>query len=312
MGSKGHKVVAALSLEYLSDVARAGVQSLLGPDDSNYINAPVWADQIRDDRPQTKPWHFVDIPNNAPGYDPARDCKNQNCAVARIDLFAKQLADRKAAKAKRVEALKFVIHFVGDIHQPLHGAEDDNDQGGNLVFVTVDGITDKLHSVWDTQLVNKLGSTPEEIAENLESRISEADVKKFSRGTPKDWAEESHKIAHDFIYAQSKGKEHDEDNPVVLPNDYLVRHCRSCARGSRSVRSASRWCSTRRSRSRRQRQRQRGSRQTLISRHIFPWNFFSAFSTKLLSNVSSTLMLAAFTSGRNAASTSSRSARPPG
>lgn len=222
-GSKGHKVVAALSLEYLSDAARTGVQSLLGADDDKYINAAVWADQIRNDRPQTKPWHFVDIPNNAPGYDPARDCKNQNCAVARIDLFAKQLADRKAAKAKRVEALKFVIHFVGDIHQPLHGAEDDNDQGGNLVFVTVDGITDKLHSVWDTQLVNKLGSTPEEIAENLESRISEADVKKFSRGTPKDWAEESHKIAHDFIYAQSKGKEHDEDNPVVLPNDYLAK-----------------------------------------------------------------------------------------
>jgi len=222
-GSKGHKVVAALSLEYLSDGARAGVTSLLGADDAKYINAAVWADQIRNDRPQSKPWHFVDIPNNAPGFDPARDCKNQSCVVAKIDLFAKQLADPKAAKGKRIEALKFVIHFVGDVHQPMHGAEDDNDQGGNLVFVTVDGVTDKLHSVWDTLLVNKLGSTPEEIAENLESRISDADVKNFSSGTPKDWAEESHKIAHDFIYAQSKGKEHDEDNPVVLPNDYTVK-----------------------------------------------------------------------------------------
>ena len=222
-GSKGHKVVAALSLEYLSDGARTEIASLLGPDDGKYINAAVWADQIRNDRPKTKPWHFVDIPNNAAGYDPSRDCKNQNCAVAQIDLFAKQLADRKLSKAKRAEALKFVIHFVGDIHQPMHGAEDDDDQGGNLVFVTVDGITDKLHSVWDTLLVNKLGASPEEIAENLESRISDADVKKFSSGTPKDWAEESHKIAHDFIYAQSKGKEHDEDNPVVLPNDYLAK-----------------------------------------------------------------------------------------
>jgi len=222
-GSKGHKVVAALSLEYLSDGARAEIASLLGPDDGKYINAAVWADQIRNDRPKTKPWHFVDIPNNAAGYDPSRDCKNQNCAVAQIDLFAKQLADRKLSKAKRAEALKFVIHFVGDIHQPMHGAEDDDDQGGNLVFVTVDGITDKLHSVWDTLLVNKLGGSPEEIAENLESRISDADVKKFGNGTAKDWAEESHKIAHDFIYAQSKGKEHDEDNPVVLPNDYLAK-----------------------------------------------------------------------------------------
>jgi hypothetical protein len=222
-GSKGHKVVAALSLEYLSDPARAEIASLLGADDGKYINAAVWADQIRNDRPKTKPWHFVDIPNNAAGYDVARDCKNQNCAIAQIDLFAKQLADRKLAKAKRIEALKFVIHFVGDIHQPMHGAEDDDDQGGNLVFVTLDGLTDKLHSVWDTMLVNKLGGAPEEIAENLESRISEADVKKFSSGTPKDWAEESHTIAHDFIYAQSKGKEHDEDNPVVLSNDYLAK-----------------------------------------------------------------------------------------
>lgn len=222
-GSKGHKVVAALSLEYLSDAARSGIQSLLGADDDKYINAAVWADQIRNDRPQSKPWHFVDIPSNAAGYDPARDCKKQDCAIARIDLFAKQIADRKLAKQKRVEALKFVIHFIGDIHQPLHGAEHDNDQGGNLVFVTVDNITDKLHSVWDTLLVNKLGGSPEEIAENLESRISDDDVKKWSRGTAKDWAEESHKIARDFIYAQSKGKEHDEDNPVVLPNDYVAK-----------------------------------------------------------------------------------------
>jgi hypothetical protein len=222
-GSKGHKVVAALSLEYLSDGARAGVQSLLGPDDAKYTNAAVWADQIRNDRPKTKRWLLVDFPKNAAGYDPARDCKNQNCAVAQIDVFAKQLADPKASKTKRIEALKFVIHFVGDIHQPMHGAEDDDDQGGNLVFVTIDGTTDKLHSVWDTFLVNKLGASPDEIAENLESRISDADVKKFMSGTPKSWAEESHKIAHDFIYAQSKGKEHDEDNPVVLPNDYLAK-----------------------------------------------------------------------------------------
>jgi hypothetical protein len=218
-GTKGHKTVAALSLEYLSSPARAGVESLLGPDESKYINAAVWADQIRNDRPETKPWHFVDIPNDKPSYDAARDCKNATCVVAKIDFFAKQLADRKLAKAKRVEALKFVIHFVGDVHQPLHGAEGDNDQGGNLVFVKLDGITDKLHSVWDTMLVNKLGTTPEEIAENLESRISDADVKKWSSGTPKDWAEESHTIAHDFIYAQSRGQR-PETNPHILPNDY--------------------------------------------------------------------------------------------
>ena len=218
-GTKGHKTVAALSLEYLSDSARTGVESLLGADESKYINGAVWADQIRNQRPKTKPWHFVDIPRTGPGYDPARDCKNSDCVVARIDMFAKELADRKTPKAKRVEALKFIVHFVGDVHQPLHGAEDDNDQGGNLVFVKLDGITDKLHSVWDTMLVDKLGSSPSDIAENLETRISDDDVKNFSKGTPKDWAEESHAIARDFIYAQSRGK-NDENNPHVLPNDY--------------------------------------------------------------------------------------------
>lgn len=219
-GSKGHKTVAALSLVYLTESARAGVESLLGGDETKYINAAVWADEIRNSRPETKPWHFVDIPRTASGYDAARDCKNGDCVVVKIDEFTRQLADRKLIKAKRVEALKFLIHFIGDIHQPLHGAEDDNDRGGNLVFVRIGGVTDNLHSWWDSQLVNKLGASPEDIAENLEGDISDDDVKAFSRGTAKDWAEESHKIARDFIYERSRGK-NKRENPILLPDSYF-------------------------------------------------------------------------------------------
>ena len=302
-GTKGHKVVAALSLEYLSDSARAGVQSLLGPDDSNYINAAVWADQIRNDRPQTKPWHFVDIPNNAPGYDPARDCKNQNCAVARIDLFAKQLADRKAAKAKRVEALKFVIHFVGDIHQPLHGAEDDNDQGGNLVFVTVDGITDKLHSVWDTQLVNKLGSTPggnrrEPREPHLRGRREEVqpgNAEGLGRGVAQDRARLHLRAEQGQGARRGQSGRAAERLPRQGTADRALAALARCGPprdgAQQGVREA-------------EGKAKGKGRSSNIFAHILPWNFFSAVSTKRLSNVSSTLMLAAFTSGRNAASTS--------
>ena len=182
-GSKGHKVVAALSLEYLSDAARAGVQSLLGADDDKYINAAVWADQIRNDRPQTKPWHFVDIPNNAPGYDPARDCKNQNCAIARIDLFAKQLADRKARQGEARRGAEVRDPFRRR-HPPAAARRRGRQRPGRQPGVR-DGR--RHHRQAAFRVGHAAGqqarlAAPEEIAENLESRITEDDVKKLSRG----------------------------------------------------------------------------------------------------------------------------------
>src|SRR5262249_58066038 len=102
----------------------------------------VWADEIRRSArfrtlyPNNNLWHFVDIPVSADQLDPQRDCRNNDCVSARIGLFQKVLADRTVEREKRREALMFLVHFVGDLHQPLHCAERNGDRGGNLLKVT--------------------------------------------------------------------------------------------------------------------------------------------------------------------------------
>jgi hypothetical protein len=84
----------------------------------------TWADEIRPQRPETRPWHYVNIPVQPPagtpdGYDAVRDCPHDDCVVAKIEGFGRVLADRQAPERQRLEALKYLIHFVADVHQPL-------------------------------------------------------------------------------------------------------------------------------------------------------------------------------------------------
>jgi hypothetical protein len=109
------------------------VHELLGADvgisDAEIAN---WADQIRRERQSTAPWHFVDIPTTQPSFDEQRDGNHGNNVVHKLREFEKVLADKSKPKEQRAEALKFVVHFAGDIHQPLHCAERDHDRGGCL------------------------------------------------------------------------------------------------------------------------------------------------------------------------------------
>ena len=89
-----------------------------------------WADDYRRDHPETRPWHYIDIPLPESKIDMARECPNGQCVIAQTERFLSVLNDLKADKAAKAEALKFVVHFVGDLHQPLHD-EDNADKGGN-------------------------------------------------------------------------------------------------------------------------------------------------------------------------------------
>jgi nuclease S1 len=140
-GPKGHRIVAIVAEAHLTDAAKQGISDLLDvetdPRVASLRDAAIWPDLIKGDRPETKPWHFVDIlisgknqPNNA--YDRARDCADDKCIVPKIAEFRDVLTDRNASMADRLEALKFITHFIGDLHQPLHVA-DNHDKGGNDV-----------------------------------------------------------------------------------------------------------------------------------------------------------------------------------
>jgi hypothetical protein len=205
-GWEGHIIVARIAEAHLTDKAKDGITQLLGPDRKiEDTSVASWPDNIRRDRPETGPWHYVDIPFDAVSYDPSRDCRSNQCIVAQLEHFAAVLADTKATTVSRAEALRFVVHFVGDMHQPLHCAERNHDKGGNLVKVTflTGSHEGNLHSTWDTLLIRQyLGARDVlQYADELNSRITSQQTKDWAAGTIADWAWESHQQAVAHAYA---------------------------------------------------------------------------------------------------------------
>jgi hypothetical protein len=212
-GPKGHAIIGDIAAAHLTPVAKANVQLLLGND--TLASIASWADQIRKDRDESYDWHFVDIPKDAPGFSEERDCfrpqdkhkdaqtDHHNCAVDRIEMFQKTLADENASRIERIEALKWLVHFVGDLHQPLHAI--DEARGGNDIKLPVFGSSKcgdydcNLHWAWDTLLLEHTGYSEEEYAQRLEKLIDKDHLAQQSRGTPEDWANESHLEARQIM-----------------------------------------------------------------------------------------------------------------
>lgn len=205
-GPRGHALVADIAEARLTPAARKNIQALLGND--NLASIASWADQVRKDHDEATDWHFVDIPKDAAGFSQERDCfrpqdkhKNadidhHNCAVDRIEIFEKALADEKASKAERLEALKWVVHFIGDLHQPLHAI--DTARGGNDIKLPVFGSAKcgdydcNFHWTWDDLLLQHTGLSEQEYIQKLDELIKQKHLDQKSGGTPEEWANESH------------------------------------------------------------------------------------------------------------------------
>ena len=219
---EGHRVVALIAADHLTPSARAGVADLLGSDARGAMErASTWADEIRFQRPQTKPWHYVNIELSERGYDAARDCPGGDCVVAQTLKDERLVADRRLPRPVRLAALRFLIHFVGDLHQPLHCA-DHHDRGGNSVRVRLGGEETNLHAVWDTAVVAGLGDDPAAVAAELNAQITPREADAWSRGGPVAWANESFHVAKHDIYAPLR-EAGGPGGTVQLPDDYVLR-----------------------------------------------------------------------------------------
>jgi hypothetical protein len=225
-GELGHRTVAEIAGRYLSTRTAAEVQDLLGGGPHVMAEVANWADAIRDSGgrlEETYYWHVVEIPPDGVRYDRTRDCKNDKCIVEKIKEFAHVLGDRTVARPLRVEALQFLIHFLGDIHQPLHAFAPFNHPRG--AWVRIGETTDKIHLWWDNEFVDELGFDSSELANRLTAQITVDDRKKWERGTSEDWANESFQITHDFAARHALlGVRWDavsEDKPIILPISVL-------------------------------------------------------------------------------------------
>jgi hypothetical protein len=201
-GPLGHRVVAELAQRHLSPAAEAEVERLLAPEHTQSLaDIANWADQIQDDPAmatlwkQTRGLHYVDFITGDCNYVPPRDCRNGVCVIAGIQHYIDVLGDRSQSDAARRDALKFVVHFVGDVHQPLHAGSRD-DKGGNTFQVQFDGKGSNLHRVWDSGMLNSRGMEWKAYAQMLDAQAPvnlPQPIEPF--GNPyAQWAEESCRI----------------------------------------------------------------------------------------------------------------------
>lgn len=188
-GDAGHKIVAKIAWRFLTPEARTGVLDLL--DGKDLVTVATWADDVRSKRPKTGPWHYVNVPRDASTVDADRDCAEKGCAIGAIHEQLDVLKS-SAPREARVEALKFLVHFVGDIHQPLHVSYAD-DRGGNEVSATFFGHEASLHGIWDSEMIQKrTGAAWWKLAESLADDIEPSERSAWeAQLDPVEWANES-------------------------------------------------------------------------------------------------------------------------
>jgi hypothetical protein len=202
-GKTGHRVVAAIAEPQLSGLARAQVKEILGGAES-LDEAANWPDEMRSDpapfwQKTSTPWHYVTLNGIIYDHAPA-----EGDALKALNLYRDLLRDPKSSLAEKQTALRFIVHLVGDLHQPLHVGKC-CDRGGNDVKVKWFGRDLNLHSVWDSALVDEQQLSFTEMAAKLNRHTSPQDVIAWWDINPRDWISESAQI-RETIYPSAPAK----------------------------------------------------------------------------------------------------------
>ncbi len=210
-GPVGHHTVARIAENNLNPKARAAVRELLGVP---MADVAVWADEIRSQRRETGPWHYINIPVDSPRATSATFCPKEGCVSAKITELVATLKT-SANRDERVEALKFLIHFVGDMHQPLHSG-DKHDRGGNDVKAVFFGEDWNLHSIWDSGLLKHIDTSEDHLLRSL--KLSRGKRNRMAQGTVEDWVWEAHDVARDVVYKNVTAQLGDEYLKASAPS----------------------------------------------------------------------------------------------
>ena len=196
-GALGHRTAALLAERELCTAARSEIADL--SDGQSLGELGLWADRIRDDPAweRSVPWHYINFPDLPPGagLKQARAAIDafhhppEGDVLTAIAQFTATLADRSRPRAERAEALRFVVHFVVDVHQPVHVSRA-SDGGGTEVEVRIGDDVRSLHGFWDTTVFNRRGVPPEQFAQELTAAF-EAVPAARAHDPPAQWAAES-------------------------------------------------------------------------------------------------------------------------
>lgn len=228
-GCKGHQTVALIAEKHLTPEARQWVEKVLGenpidPKLKRYcgnaipdllVDASTWPDDVRNER-HNGPWHYIDIPRGKHKGSLEEYCGTDGCVTHAIEEQLAILKDRSADPVKRAEAIRYLIHFVGDMHQPLH-VTNNGDNGGNCVPVKYlhhgplsnplhperEDYSPNLHQIWDTEIVERdmEVSNPHRYADELDEKFRAESESWETKGIHvENWAWEVHERAETEVY----------------------------------------------------------------------------------------------------------------
>ncbi|OQW46851.1 MAG: hypothetical protein A4S09_02790 [Proteobacteria bacterium SG_bin7] len=225
----GHRIVGQIAQSHLSSKAAEQTKLLLG---ETLAQSSTWADNMRSD-PKFKhvePWHYVEIPN---GKTYESSVKNPSGDILKALRETEGiLRDENASTEKKTEALKFFIHFMGDLHQPLHVSRG-SDRGGNQCYVKWMHKANRsnLHQVWDTLMIESQKLSYTEYSQFLDN-VTEEKRKNFVRGDFDSWARESMELREKIYppnsekYCKAKGYPPFKEQPL-LSYEYRFENLKS-------------------------------------------------------------------------------------
>jgi len=203
-GGTGHKTVAKIAENHLTNNAKIAVKALLG--DQSMADVASWADQLRNDPnySNTGSWHYINAPAGLSYEDFSKTVKAQgpNNVYGALLKCEDDLQSKNTTLRQKSDALKFIIHFAGDMHQPMHVSRAE-DKGGNTIQLQFDGKGTNLHSLWDSGLINREHQSFEQMAIAYD-KATPAQIQQWQSQDPMQWAYESYQIAAQLYAAAEK------------------------------------------------------------------------------------------------------------
>lgn len=216
-GQTGHRITGAIAEPLLTRKAARAIRAIIGTE--TLAEASTWADEMRSNpdlfwQSTANPWHYVTIPQGKSYADVG--APEEGDAVTALRKFRETLKDPKATLADKQLALRFTVHIIGDLHQPLH-AGNGTDKGGNDVRVTLFREQTNLHSVWDSGLIDRRQLSFTEYASFLQRRITSVEKREWATPDLRVWIAESAAI-RDTIYPTGDQLSWDyayKSNPII-------------------------------------------------------------------------------------------------
>ena len=205
-GAPVHVLICEMAWRQLTPAAKRFVRAIRAGDraaSESFSQSCVWPDTVREEpHRDSYEYHFTNLARGANGFDPARDCPAFDCvplAVHRYLHYVIEPGDAERLQLRRAAALRFVGHFVADLHQPLHVGYGD-DRGGNSIAMQWHGGRTNLHALFDTELPSAAGFARASAAARLVARIDPAQAAQWRQGDVVAWANESFVLARDRAY----------------------------------------------------------------------------------------------------------------